>query len=111
MRTTRERLQDIAEAIAKIETGAAKGKEAFLEDELLQVWMVHHLMIIGEAVRAIDPSFRQKHPETPWRQIAGMRNILVHDYFRINHEIVWRTVTDDLPALRQNVEELLSQTE
>jgi uncharacterized protein with HEPN domain len=107
MRTARERLLDILDAIAQIETERSKGKQAFDESRLLQVWMVHHLMIIGESVRSIDPAFRQGHPEVPWRQIAGMRNILVHDYFRINHEVVWNTVERDLPAFREQVETIL----
>ena len=66
-------------------------------------------MIIGEAVRAIDPAERSKYPSVPWRQIAGMRNILVHDYFRINQEIVWETVEKHLPALKTEVEQILGQ--
>lgn len=69
--------------------------------------MVHHLMIIGEAVRAIDPSVRQQYPAVPWRQIAGMRSILVHDYFRINQAIVWETIENHLPALKVEVERIL----
>ena len=53
-----------------------KGKEAFETSPLIQVWIVHHLLIIGEAVRAIDPAPRQRYPSVPWRQIAGMRNTL-----------------------------------
>ena len=66
--------------------------------------MVHHLMIIGEAVRGIDPNVRQRYPSVPWRQIAGMRSILVHDYFRINQEIVWETVERHLPSLKSEIE-------
>jgi uncharacterized protein with HEPN domain len=109
MRQLRERLEDILEAVAQIETEQAKGKSAFDENPLVQVWMVHHLMIIGEAVRAIDPAERSKYPSVPWRQIAGMRNILVHDYFRINQEIVWETVEKHLPALKTEVEQILGQ--
>jgi uncharacterized protein with HEPN domain len=109
MRPFRERLQDILDAIAKVEGEQAKGKEAFESSPLIQVWMVHHLMIIGEAVRSIDPALRQKHPAVPWRQIAGMRNFLVHDYFRINHAIVWETVEKHLPGFKQQVEDILRQ--
>ena len=109
MRQLRERLEDILEAVAQIETEQAKGKAAFDENPLVQVWMVHHLMIIGEAVRAIDPAERSKYPSVPWRQIAGMRNILVHDYFRINQEIVWETVEKHLPALKTEVEQILGR--
>jgi uncharacterized protein with HEPN domain len=109
MRQVRERLEDILEAVEQIETEQAKGKAAFDENPLVQVWMVHHLMIIGEAVRAIDPAERSKYPSVPWRQIAGMRNILVHDYFRINQEIVWETVEKHLPVLKTEVEQILGQ--
>jgi uncharacterized protein with HEPN domain len=69
--------------------------------------MVHRLMIIGEAVRAIDPADRQRHPSVPWRQITGMRNLLVHDYFRINQEIVWETVEKHVPPLKTAVERII----
>ncbi len=109
MRDFRDRLQDILDAIAQIETEQAKGKGAFKTSPLIQVWMVHHLMIIGEAVRAIDPAIRQRHPSIPWREIAGMRNILVHDYFRINEEVVWETVEKHVPALKKEVARILSE--
>jgi uncharacterized protein with HEPN domain len=108
MRNLRSRLQDILDAIDKIESEQAKGKVAFDSSPLIQVWMVHHLMIMGEAVRSIDPAIRQRYPAIPWRQIAGMRNILVHDYFRINGEIVWETVEKHLPALKEEVQTILS---
>jgi len=107
VRNLRNRLQDILDAIAQIEVEQAKGRAAFDASQLIQVWMVHHLMIIGEAVRAIDPAMRQKYPSIPWRQIAGMRNILVHDYFRINQEIVWETVEKHVPPLKEELEKIL----
>jgi uncharacterized protein with HEPN domain len=109
MRHFRDRLQDILEAIAQIEVEQAKGKAAFDESALIQTWMVHHLMILGEAVRAIDPADRQKYPAIPWRQIAGMRNILVHDYFRINKAIVWETVEKHLPPLKAQIKSILAE--
>ena len=108
MRDLRGRLQDILEAIAQIEAEKTKGKAAFDESALIQTWMVHHLMIIGEAVRAVDPVLKQKHPAVPWRQIAGMRNILVHDYFRINKAIVWETVEAHLPQFKTQIQAILN---
>ncbi len=107
MRGLRSRLQDILDAIGHIESEAVKGKAVFDSSPLVQVWMVHHLLIIGEAVRGIDPTVRNRYPFVPWRQIAGMRNILVHDYFRINREIVWETVERHLPALKADVQQIL----
>lgn len=109
MRTFRERLLDILEAIERIESEQGKGRSVFESDPLLGVWMVHHLMIIGEAVRSIDPAIKQKYPSIPWRQIAGMRNILVHDYFRINHQIVWETVESHIPRLKEQLQQILNE--
>jgi uncharacterized protein with HEPN domain len=103
----RDRLQDILDAIGQIEVEQVKGRAAFDGSSLMQVWMVHHLMIIGEAVRTIDPAVRQRYPSIPWRQIAGMRNILVHDYFRINQEIVWETVEKHVPPLKAEIARIL----
>jgi uncharacterized protein with HEPN domain len=108
MRQLRDRLQDILDAIAKIEAEQAKGRSAFDASPLMQVWMVHHLMIIGEAVRAIDPALKQKYAAVPWRQIAGMRNILVHDYFQINQAIVWETVENHVPQLKAQIQAILA---
>ncbi len=107
MREFRDRLQDVLDAITQIEIEQVKGRAAFDASPLIQVWMVHHLMIIGEAVRAIDPAVRRGYPSIPWREIAGMRNILVHDYFRINHEIVWETVERHVPPLKEEIEKIL----
>jgi uncharacterized protein with HEPN domain len=109
VRDLRNRLQDILDAISQIEVERRKGKAAFEGSPLIQVWMVHHLMIIGEAVRSIDPALRQRYPTIPWRQVAGMRNILVHDYFRINEALVWETVDKDVPALKTEIERILSE--
>jgi uncharacterized protein with HEPN domain len=111
VREFRDRARDILEAITQIEVERRKGKAAFDENPLIQVWMVHHLMIIGEAVRSIDPAVRQQYPRIPWRQMAGMRNILVHDYFRINRQIVWETVEKDIPPLKAELQSILDTLE
>jgi uncharacterized protein with HEPN domain len=109
MRDDRERLLDIQEAIERIEKYAARGRETFERDELIQVWILHNLQILGEAARAISDDFKQQHPEVSWQQIAGMRNILVHDYFGIDASIVWVVVERDLPALKEQVVAMLVQ--
>ncbi|GIW81349.1 MAG: hypothetical protein KatS3mg105_3156 [Gemmatales bacterium] len=82
MRDAKERLLDILEAIAAIERYAGRDKVAFERDELLQVWFLHHLQIIGEAARALPAEVRQLAPEIEWGKIIGMRNVLVHGYSR-----------------------------
>lgn len=107
MRDDRDRLLDIIEAITKINKYAARGKDAFETDELIQNWIVHHLQILGEAAVRISTNFQDKHPELPWAKIIGMRNILVHDYFGIDTEIVWSVIKKDLPELEQNIKNFL----
>ena len=83
----------------------------FDQNELIQTWVVHHLEIIGEAARAIPQDFRNLHPEISWRQINGMRNILVHHYFGINQDRVWAVVEQDLPVMKTSVDALLTDQE
>ncbi|HEY0547467.1 MAG TPA: HepT-like ribonuclease domain-containing protein [Pyrinomonadaceae bacterium] len=109
MRDDRERLLDVQEAIERIEKYAARGREAFEQDELIQTWVLHHLQLIGEAVRALSPALTQKHAEVAWSKIIGMRNILVHNYFDIDTAIVWAVIENDLPLLKKQMTELLDK--
>jgi uncharacterized protein with HEPN domain len=111
MRDPRERLRDMLEAIENIERYATQGKEAFEKDELLQNWIVRHLQIIGEAARIMPQDLIDKTPHIPWSKMIGMRNILVHDYFRIDTEIVWQVVERDLPNLKRLLQALLEELE
>jgi uncharacterized protein with HEPN domain len=101
MRDPRERLHHILQAVANIQRHAAAGRRAFAENELIQVWVVHHLQIIGEAAAQLGVTFQNAHREIPWPQIVAMRNVLVHEYFGIDLEEVWKTVEGDLPRLRR----------
>ncbi len=76
MRSDAERLDDILEAIAKIKERITDDLVTFERDEMLQVWAVHYLQVIGEAARGISQAVKESHPEVPWPQIA-LRNILV----------------------------------
>ncbi|CAA9456873.1 MAG: Protein of unknown function DUF86, BT0167 group [uncultured Rubrobacteraceae bacterium] len=107
MREPKERLLDILEAIAAIERYRGRDKAAFERDELLQVWVLRHLQIIGEAARALPEDVRALASEVPWPKIVGMRNILVHGYFDIDTDIVWDAAIRDVPAIKPAVEQLL----
>ena len=108
MRDDRVRLGDILEAIERIDKYAGQGREALHDDELIQTWFVHHLMIIGEACRALSPEFRAAHPEDVWALAGGLRNVIVHEYFGIDLEIVWGVIERDLPVLKNVVAEILA---
>ncbi len=107
MRDDRERLLDILEAIERIDKHASKGRDAFFADDLLQTWIVYHLQIIGEAARALTQEFKGAHPDIPWKQIIGMRNVLVHAYFGIDEIALWEVVERDLPNLERAVSTVL----
>lgn len=107
MRSDRERLLDILEAIERIEKYAAEGKKAFESDELIQNWMVHHIEIIGEACRSLSDDFQTEHANVPWADIIGMRNILVHHYFGIDTDAVWSVVERDIPELKFNIQTIV----
>jgi len=109
MRSDRERLLDILEAIEKIQEHRAQLKRDFDSDEMLQIWTVHYLQMIGEAASRISPELRGKHSEIPWGQIIGTRNVLMHGYFEIDLDIVWAAVTVNLPALKAEVQAVLQE--
>lgn len=109
MRDPRERLRDMLDAIARIRKYATRGRQAFEADELIQTHFVHHLQIIGEAAANLPEDLRQQHPNVPWAEIVAMRHILVHQYFRIDLDIVWGIVDRDLPGLETKLETTLAR--
>ncbi len=108
MRDDRRRLIDIVDAIAQIEKYAHQGRETFETDEMMQVWVVYHLQIIGEAATGLSADLLAKSVQIPWSDIIGMRNILVHRYWGIDPDIVWAAVEDELPKLKRAVTDLLN---
>jgi len=75
--------------------------DAFAADERTHLAIMRCLEVIGEAAKKIPTGFRKQHPEIPWVEAAGIRDILVHDYIGVNLEVVWKTVQEDLPPLRK----------
>jgi uncharacterized protein with HEPN domain len=104
MKSDRERLTDILEALEKIERYTPRGKQAFENDEMFQVWVVRHLQIIGEAAGRISIDTQMRFPEVPWGKMIGMRHVLVHGYFEIDLEIVWAAIEKDLPSLKEQIQ-------
>lgn len=103
MRSDRERLIDILETIEKIERYVSRGKRAFDSEELLQVWIIHHLQTVGEAASKLDRDLQEDHSKVPWAQIIAMRNILVHDYFAVDLDEVWVAASRDIPRLKKEI--------
>jgi uncharacterized protein with HEPN domain len=107
MRDDTERIKDIQECIEKIEKYAVRGKMAFFEEELIQTWVIYNLQIIGEASRATSEQFKAKYPQILWLKIADFRNLIVHEYFRVDLAIVWEIVENELPKLKQQINDIL----
>lgn len=84
-----------------------KTREDLQGDELLRHAVERVIEIIGEAARRMSPGFREEHPEIPWRAIMATRHILAHDYDEVDHDIVWRIVTDHVPVLIEQLRTLL----
>jgi uncharacterized protein with HEPN domain len=92
--------EHIIEAVGKIRTYTeGLTLEAFKADMLRQDGVIRELQVIGEAARMISEKTKQAHPDVPWYQIVGMRNRLIHEYFGVDLDAVWKTVTQDLRVL------------
>jgi uncharacterized protein with HEPN domain len=113
-----ERVEDYLEHMAEAIMRATRyieplqGIEAFRQNQLVQDGVVRNIEIIGEAanhINRIAPEFVAQHPELPWPKMRNMRNIIIHAYFNVDMTIVWRTVQEDLPRLKQQIDHLLNQ--
>ena len=78
-------------------------------DEKTEYAVIKALEIVGEAARRVPDSFRDSHPQIPWREMSGMRDKLVHDYFGVNLEVVWKTIHEDLPPLVATLQALIDE--
>ena len=108
-RTERLYLVDIRDSIEKILSYTSAGREAFFSDPRTQDAVLRNIEIIGEAVKGVTDETRTAHPEVPWREMAGMRDRIIHDYFRVDLDVVWDVVSRDLPPLREKIGSLLAK--
>lgn len=99
-------LLNILEAIEKIETYTVSGKDEFIKSTLIQDGVIRNLEIIGEATKRISPDLREQHTDIPWRQMAGLRDVLIHDYMGVDLVTVWNVVYRELPKVKSKVKEI-----
>jgi uncharacterized protein with HEPN domain len=108
-RSARILLEDILESIGRIESYVVGVTKAdFESDTEKQDALVRRLEIIGQAVKGLPQDLRDLHPQVPWREIAGARDILAHEYFRVDLDLAWDMIQHNVPELKRNVEEILA---
>ncbi len=107
MRRDKLRIQDMLDAVESIEEFVHDLRfEQFDEDLLRKSAVMAQLTIIGESAKNISQELKDKYANIEWRQISAMRNVLVHEYFGVEWQIVWDTIQEDLPVLKKGLEEL-----
>jgi uncharacterized protein with HEPN domain len=101
-------LLDILKAGRKlIRITSGMSRASFEQNDVVQDSAIRQIEIIGEAAKKVSSGFKETHPEIPWREMVGMRNRLIHDYWRIDIEQVWKTIQEGIPALIRQIEPLV----
>lgn len=102
--------EDIADSIEKIESYTeGMSFEKFSKNKMMADAVIRNLEIIGEAVKKIPAETKKQYPNVEWRKIAGLRDILIHEYFGIDLRIIWDIVVNKLPELKHSVKEILTE--
>jgi len=100
-------LQHIRDALLSVQEYTATGRDGFFGSKMVQDAVVRNLEIVGEAVKALAPETRMQAPTVPWRRIAGMRDQLIHHYFGVDLEVVWRVVEVEIDPLLAVIQRLI----
>ena len=107
----KSRLEHILQAIERIRR-YTKGKtfDDFIADDMMYYAVVKNIEILGEASNMLTEEFREAHPNTPWKQVNGMRNYIVHEYFQVDNNVVWDVITTDLLLLEKQIIEYINNS-
>ena len=104
-------LVDIVQACRSIRAFIREmNRDAFLKDLKTRSATLHQLLIVGEATKRLSSEFRDRHPEVPWSEMAGMRDVLIHGYDQVDLQEVWKSATVDIPDVLAKIEPLISES-
>jgi uncharacterized protein with HEPN domain len=110
MRDDGQRLTDILEAAKLLRIfQAGRSRDDLNKDLLLRSAVLHQLFVVGEAATRLSQTLKDKYALIPWRAICGFRNFIAHEYFSLDSDIIWQTVTADVPSLETQVAEILNK--
>ena len=101
-------LEQIRERIERIEEYTADGADVFRASPMAQDAVIRNFEVVGEAVKRISDGLRAAYPDVPWREMAGLRDVLIHDYAGVDVDEVWNIVANDLPTLKRQIGEILA---
>lgn len=108
-RSDLQRLEHILEHILKIENSLPSSQTDFLGNEDKKAVLFAYMAVIGEAASRLTKELRQCYPEVHWQSAISLRNILVHDYSRVDYSILWDTAKEDLPVLKKQIQKILEE--
>lgn len=111
MKEDRVYLLSIVESIEQIDSYTQKSKQVYNESRMVRDAVLRNLEIIGEAAKHLSPDLRGKHSAVPWRQVAGLRDVLIHDYLGVDIDEIWNIVVKELPMLKQEVLQMIKEME
>lgn len=109
MREQRLYLNDILESINLIQSYVSKGRDEFFNNRMMQDAVIRNLEVIGEASKKLSPEIKAAHSCIPWRQIAGLRDVLIHNYMKVDTVEIWGVIENDLDDLKKEVEFILQE--
>jgi uncharacterized protein with HEPN domain len=109
VKSDRVYLRHILDAVQKIESYVSVGQETFMSTSHWQDAVIRQLEIIGEATKRLSLDVRCRHSQIPWKRIAGLRDVLIHDYLGVDISLVWQITQTYLPDLKHQVEAILKE--
>ena len=109
MKEDRTYLLHMRDALGRILSYTAQGKEAFFVDPRTQDAVIRNLEVVGEAVKNLSEGLKASHATVPWKRIAGMRDKMIHEYFGVNLQLVWGAIEQEVPRLQQKIEAILRE--
>lgn len=107
MKDDRVLVEYILDCLSVVEDGGRRGYEEFLDNRLMRDGMIRNLQVAAQAARSLSPDLRANFPEVPWHALFGFRNLVVHEYWRVDLSLVWQLISNDVPMLQREMERIL----